>query len=280
MTHRIAYGVATGVYNPYNVLAVTFTARAAAEMRSRLRDLGAHGVQARTFHAAARSQLQYFWQDAVGGDMPRVVEHKTTVIMEAGQRLRMTTDKATIRDLAGEIEWAKVNMLTPQTYQQRAVNRTMPAGWDLIAVTRLFQAYEDLKSDRGLIDFEDVLLIMVGILESEPRIAAAVRKQYRVFLVDEFQDVSPLQYRLLKGWLGDRDDLCVVGDTSQTIYSFTGATADFILDFGQEFPGATQIKLIRDYRSTPQIVDLANRLLQERTRADRPSLRSEERRVG
>src|SRR5690625_933013 len=136
ITHRIAYGVATGVYNPYNVLAVTFTARAAAEMRSRLRDLGAHGVQARTFHAAALSQLQYFWQHAVGGDMPRLVEHKTNLIMEAGQRLRMTTDKATIRDLAGEIEWAKVNMLTPQTYQQRAVNRTMPAGWDLIEIGR------------------------------------------------------------------------------------------------------------------------------------------------
>ena len=272
ITHRIAYGVATGVYNPYNVLAVTFTARAAAEMRSRLRDLGAHGVQARTFHAAALSQLQYFWQHAVGGDMPRLVEHKTHLIMEAAQRLRMSTDKATIRDLAGEIEWAKFNMLTPQTYHQQATQRTMPAGWDLIATTRLFQAYEDLKSDRGLIDFEDVLLIMVGILESEPQIAATVRKQYRVFLVDEFQDVSPLQYRLLKAWLGDRDDLCVVGDTSQTIYSFTGATADYLLDFGQEFPDATQIKLIRDYRSTPQIVDLANRLLLERTKAHRSGM--------
>lgn len=272
ITHRIAYGVATGVYNPYNILAVTFTARAAAEMRSRLRDLGAHGVQARTFHAAALSQLQYFWQHAVGGDMPRLVDHKTNLIIEAAQRLRMSTDKATIRDLAGEIEWAKFNMLTPQTYHQQSAHRTMPAGWDLIAVTRLFQAYEDLKSDRGLIDFEDVLLIMVGILESEPRIAATIRKQYRIFLVDEFQDVSPLQYRLLKAWLGDRDDVCVVGDTSQTIYSFTGATSDYLLDFGQEFPNATQIKLIRDYRSTPQIVDLANRLLLERTKAQRPGM--------
>ncbi|MDN5742944.1 MAG: ATP-dependent DNA helicase UvrD2 [Yaniella sp.] len=272
ITHRIAYGVATGVYNPYNVLAVTFTARAAAEMRARLRDLGAHGVQAKTFHAAALAQLQYFWQQAVGGDTPRLVEYKTHLIMEAAQRLRMSTDKATIRDLAGEIEWAKFNMLTPQTYQQQASHRTMPSGWDLVAVTRLFQGYEDLKSDRSLIDFEDVLLILVGILESEPRIAATVRNQYRVFLVDEFQDVSPLQYRLLKAWLGDRDDLCVVGDTSQTIYSFTGATSDYLLDFGQQFPHATQIKLIRDYRSTPQIVDLANRLLQERTKSDRPSM--------
>src|SRR5699024_11658646 len=119
------------------------------------------------------------------------------LIMESAQRLRMSTDKATIRDLAGEIEWAKFNMLTPQTYQQWAAYRAMPAGWDLIAVTRLFQAYEDLKSDRGLIDFEDVLLIMFGILDSETRIAATVLNQYRTFLVDEFHDVSTLLFRLL-----------------------------------------------------------------------------------
>src|SRR5699024_886387 len=168
--------------------------------------------------------------------------------MESAQRLRMSTDKATIRDLAGEIEWAKFNMLTPQTYQQQAAYRAMPAGWDLIAVTRLFQAYEDLKSHRGLIDFEDVILIMVAILESEPRIAATVGNQYRTFLVDELQDVCPLQFRLLKSWLGDRDDICVVGDTSQTIYLFTGATADFLLDFSQYFSHASQTTFTRNYR--------------------------------
>lgn len=266
ITHRIAYGVATGVYDPYKTLALTFTARAAAEMRSRLRDLGAHGVQARTFHAAALRQLQYFWPQVVGGPMPQLVENKIQLIIEAARRLKLSTDRAIVRDLAGEIEWAKVSMLTPETYPQHAVTREMPAGWDMRAVTRLFRAYEDLKTDRGLIDFEDVLLVMVGILDDEPKVAATIRNQYRTFIVDEYQDVSPLQQRLLDGWLGDRDDLCVVGDASQTIYSFTGATSDFLLDFRQKYPHAQHVKLVRDYRSTPQVVELANKVLGERTR--------------
>ncbi|WBL20650.1 ATP-dependent DNA helicase UvrD2 [Citricoccus sp. NR2] len=265
ITHRIAYGVKTGVYDPHRTLAVTFTARAAAEMRSRLRDLGVHGVQARTFHAAALRQLQYFWGDAIGGPVPQLVENKIQLIIEAARRLRLSTDRATVRDLAGEIEWAKVSMLTPDTYQAAAADREMPTGWDVTSVTRLFVSYEDVKTDRGLIDFEDVLLILLGILDSEPRIAATIRDQYRTFVVDEYQDVSPLQQRLLEAWLGGRDDLCVVGDASQTIYSFTGATSEFLLDFRSRYPQAEMIKLVRDYRSSPQIVDLANKLLSERT---------------
>lgn len=272
ITHRIAYGVHTGVYDPHRTLALTFTARAAAEMRSRLRDLGAHGVQARTFHAAALRQLQFFWGEAIGGPVHELVSNKIQLIIEAARRLRLTTDRATVRDLAGEIEWAKVSMLTPETYPNAAEDREMPAGWDLTAVTRLFQSYEDVKSDRKLIDFEDVLLIMLGIMESEERIAARIRDQYRTFVVDEYQDVSPLQHRLLDAWLGGRDDLCVVGDASQTIYSFTGATADFLLDFRSRYSKATMVKLVRDYRSTPQIVDVANRLLAERTREQETQL--------
>ncbi|MGO1183700.1 MAG: ATP-dependent DNA helicase UvrD2 [Micrococcaceae bacterium] len=265
ITHRIAHGVMTGVYDPHRTLAVTFTARAAAEMRSRLRDLGVHGVQARTFHAAALRQLQYFWGEAIGGPVPQLVENKIQLIIEAARRLRLSTDRATVRDLAGEIEWAKVSMLTPDTYQAAAADRVMPTGWDVTSVTRLFVSYEDVKTDRGLIDFEDVLLILLGILDSEPRIAATIRDQYRTFVVDEYQDVSPLQQRLLEAWLGGRDDLCVVGDASQTIYSFTGATSEFLLDFRSRYPQAEMVKLVRDYRSTPQIVELANKLLAERT---------------
>ena len=265
ITHRIAYGVQTGVYDPHRTLAVTFTARAASEMRARLRDLGAHGVQARTFHSAALRQLQYFWPQAVGGALPEVVDHKAQVLAEAARRLRMTTDRAALRDLAGEIEWAKVSLHTPDGYTQAAAGRVMPAGWDTTMVARLYQAYEDVKTSRNLIDFEDVLLLTVGILETEERIAAQVRDQYRTFVVDEYQDVSPLQHRLLDLWLGGRQDLCVVGDASQTIYSFTGATSEFLLDFRSQYPDATVVKLVRDYRSTPEVVDLANRLLAERT---------------
>ncbi|WP_307038072.1 ATP-dependent DNA helicase UvrD2 [Arthrobacter sp. B3I4] len=261
ITHRIAYGVHSGVYSPQRLLAVTFTARAAAEMRSRLRDLGVGSVQARTFHAAALRQLQFFWPQAVGGALPNLLDHKAQMIAEAARRLRLSTDRASIRDLASEIEWAKVSMLTPANYLEKAQGRGTPGGFDLTAVARVFQSYEDVKTDRNVIDFEDVLLITVGILQEDPKVAATVREQYRHFVVDEYQDVSPLQQRLLELWLGGRDDLCVVGDASQTIYSFTGASPKHLLGFKSQFPNATVVKLVRDYRSTPQVVKLANELL-------------------
>ncbi|MFJ6001181.1 ATP-dependent DNA helicase UvrD2 [Arthrobacter sp. NPDC092385] len=270
ITHRIAYGVHTGVYKPQQVLAVTFTARAAAEMRTRLRDLGAGGVQARTFHAAALRQLQYFWPQAVGGPLPALVDHKAQLIAEAARRLRLSTDRAAIRDVAAEIEWAKVSMLTPDGYAAAAAGRAEPAGMDLITVSRIFSAYEDLKIDRNLIDFEDVLLTTVAILEEDEKVAATVRAQYRHFVVDEYQDVSPLQQRLLDLWLGERRELCVVGDASQTIYSFTGATSRHLLDFTKRYEGAQVVRLVRDYRSTPQVVRAANTLLAARSsEADR-----------
>jgi DNA helicase II / ATP-dependent DNA helicase PcrA len=261
ITHRIAYGVHSGVYSPQRLLAVTFTARAAAEMRSRLRDLGVGNVQARTFHAAALRQLQFFWPQAVGGSLPNLLDHKAPMIAEAARRLRLSTDRASIRDLASEIEWAKVSMLTPANYLENAQDRGNPGGFDLTAVSRVFQAYEDVKTDRNVIDFEDVLLITVGILQEDAKVAATVREQYRHFVVDEYQDVSPLQQRLLELWLGGRDELCVVGDASQTIYSFTGASPKHLLGFKARYPTANVVKLVRDYRSTPQVVRLANDLL-------------------
>ncbi len=261
ITHRIAYGVHTGVYTPQRLLAVTFTARAAAEMRSRLRDLGAGNVQARTFHAAALRQLQFFWPQAVGGTLPNLLDHKAQILAEAARRLRLSTDRASIRDLASEIEWAKVSMLTPANYLENAQGRGAPGGFDLTAVARVFQSYEDVKTDRNVIDFEDVLLITVGILQEDEKVAATVREQYRHFVVDEYQDVSPLQQRLLELWLGGRDELCVVGDASQTIYSFTGASPKHLLEFKARYPQANVVKLVRDYRSTPQVVRLANDLL-------------------
>jgi DNA helicase-2/ATP-dependent DNA helicase PcrA len=160
-------------------------------------------------------------------------------------------------------------MLTPDTYLKAAAGRVEPAGFDLTTISRLFQAYEDVKTDRNIIDFEDVLLITVGILQEDAKVAATVRDQYRHFVVDEYQDVSPLQQRLLDLWLGPRDELCVVGDASQTIYSFTGATSRHLLEFTKRFPEAEVVKLVRDYRSTPQVVNLANSLLAARTRQPR-----------
>ena len=265
ITHRIAYGVHSGVYKPSSLLAVTFTARAAAEMRSRLRELGAGAVQTRTFHAAALRQLQYFWPQAIGGQLPNLVDYKAPLITEAARRLRTNADRATVRDLASEIEWAKVSMLTPESYVAAATDRGQPGGLDTTTVARIFQSYEDVKTDRQFIDFEDVLLLTVAILEDDERVAASVREQYRHFVVDEYQDVSPLQQRLLDLWLGGRDELCVVGDASQTIYSFTGATPRHLLNFPSKYEHAPVVKLVRDYRSTPQVVHLANQVLAARS---------------
>ncbi|HZI98000.1 MAG TPA: ATP-dependent DNA helicase UvrD2 [Actinomycetales bacterium] len=263
ITHRIAYGVLSGTQQASRVLAVTFTARAAAEMRGRLRDLGVPGVQARTFHAAALRQLQYFWPQVVGGALPPLADHKARLVAEAGARLRLRLDRAGVRDAAAEVEWAKVSMLTPESYPAaaRAAGREPPSGLDHATAARLLQSYEDVKTDRGVIDFEDVLLLAVGVLDENPAVAATVREQYRHLVVDEYQDVSRLQQRLLDLWLGDSTDLCVVGDASQTIYSFAGASPQYLLDFTSRYPDAGVVKLVRDYRSTPQVVGLANSLL-------------------
>ncbi|MCZ0993502.1 ATP-dependent DNA helicase UvrD2 [Streptomyces noursei] len=261
ITHRIAYGVRAGILQPASVLAVTFTARAAGEMRGRLRQLGAAGVQARTFHSAALRQLQFFWPRAIGGELPRLLDRKGPLIAEAAARCRLRLDRNELRDVTGEVEWAKVTQTVPADYPAAAAKAGREAPRDPAEIGQIYATYEQLKRDRGTIDFEDVLLLTVGVLQDRHDIAEQVRSQYQHFVVDEYQDVSPLQQRLLELWLGDRDSLCVVGDASQTIYSFTGATPDHLLDFRVRRPHATVVKLVRDYRSTPQVVHLANGLL-------------------
>ncbi|MEV6327110.1 ATP-dependent DNA helicase UvrD2 [Streptomyces sp. NPDC051909] len=263
ITHRIAYGVRAGILPPASVLAVTFTNRAAGEMRGRLRQLGAGGVQARTFHSAALRQLQYFWPKAVGGELPRLLERKIQLVAEAAARCRVRLDRNELRDVTGEIEWAKVTQTVPADYPAAVGKSLREAPRDPAEIGQIYAMYEQLKRDRDVIDFEDVLLLTVGILQDRHDIADQIRRQYQHFVVDEYQDVSPLQQRLLDLWLGDRDNLCVVGDASQTIYSFTGATPDHLLNFRTRHPDATVVKLVRDYRSTPQVVHLANGLLSQ-----------------
>ncbi|MGW3188824.1 ATP-dependent DNA helicase UvrD2 [Streptomyces ardesiacus] len=268
ITHRIAYGVRAGILQPSSVLAVTFTNRAAGEMRGRLRQLGAAGVQARTFHSAALRQLQYFWPKAIGGSLPRLVDRKIQLVADAAAACRIRLDRGELRDATAEIEWSKVTQTVPADYALAAAKAGRETPRDPAEIAQLYAAYEDLKRTRSVIDFEDVLLLTVAVLQDRHDVAEQVRAQYQHFVVDEYQDVSPLQQRLLELWLGDRDDLCVVGDASQTIYSFTGATPDHLLDFRVRHPGATVVKLVRDYRSTPQVVHLANGLLaQARGRA-------------
>jgi DNA helicase-2/ATP-dependent DNA helicase PcrA len=259
ITHRAAYAVATGAVAPSALLAVTFTARAAGEMRTRLRQLGVEGVQARTFHAAAMKQLSYFWPKAVGGAPPNLLTNKFQMVANAAARARLRPGTSEIRDLLSEVEWAASTLTAPEDYVARAAGRGLP--FDAADVAAVYAAYRDLKTAQGLADFDDMLLYTAGILEEHLDVAAEFRDRYRSFVVDEYQDVTPLQQRLLDAWLGDRQDLCVVGDAQQTIYSFTGATPQYLVGFRRRFPQATEVRLVRDYRSTPQVVALANGVL-------------------
>nr|WP_188741801.1 ATP-dependent helicase [Agromyces bauzanensis] len=264
ITHRIAYGVASGAYDPARVMALTFTARAAAELRARLRVLGAGGVQARTFHAAALAQLNHFWPLVVGGSAPRVLEYKGRVLGEAAERLKLRVDVATLRDVAAEIEWRKVSALGMDDYERRLASRGAPGSLTPDQMLALVAGYEQLKDERRALDFEDVLLATAGMIESEPSVAMHVRESYRHFVVDEYQDVSPAQQQLLDLWLGGRRDLCVVGDASQTVYSFAGATPGYLLDFERRYEDAIVVRLERNYRSTAAIIGVANRLMRGR----------------
>ena len=262
ITHRIAHGVATGVYAPTEVLALSFTTRAAGEMRERLRSLGAPGVQARTFHSAALRQLRFFWPRVHNRDLPELTESKLGMLALAVRRQRLNADRATLRDLASEIEWAKVSNVAPDTYAAVATSRGRAvSGLGPEVVARAFDSYEEVKRGQGRMDMEDALLFTAGLLADNDAVAAQVRRQYKWFVVDEFQDVSPLQYALLDLWLGGRDELCVVGDPAQTIYSFAGADATYLREFSRKFPAATSVELVRNYRSTPEVVAAANRLL-------------------
>ena len=263
ITYRIAYGAAVGAFDPSNVLAVTFTQRAAFEMRHRLAQLGVPKAQARTFHSAALRQLRHFWPTVVGGPLPDVIPHKASLVAASAARLGITIDRTNVRDIAAEVEWAKVSMIDAAHYASRVarLRRDVPAGLDAGDMARLLDVYEDAKNERGVIDFEDILIYLCGMLQERADVASIVRKQYRSFVVDEFQDVNLLQARLLDLWLGGRHDVCVVGDVAQTIYSFTGASPDYLTGFGRKHPGARIVELTRDYRSTPQIVSLANDVL-------------------
>jgi DNA helicase II / ATP-dependent DNA helicase PcrA len=266
ITHRIAYAVHSGAVPPSQLLAVTFTARAAGEMRTRLRALGVGGVQARTFHAAALRQLRYFAPRVLGGALPALAENKLRLVAQAAARAGVRDpDRTLLRDLAAEVEWAKVTLVTPADYPRRSTEagRDLPAAAETVAA--VCTAYEEVKSRAGVLDFEDLLLVAAAALEEHGDVAEEIRARYRHFVVDEYQDVSPLQQRLLAAWLGGRDDLCVVGDPNQTIYSFTGATPAFLLDFPRRHPGSTVVRLQRDYRSTPQVVGLANQVLGRRS---------------
>ncbi|WP_076812269.1 ATP-dependent DNA helicase UvrD2 [Pseudofrankia asymbiotica] len=260
ITRRIAHLTRQGVPGD-QVLAVTFTNRAAGELRARLRGMDVEGVQARTFHAAALRQLGYFWPKVAGAALPKLVESRIPLIVKAAGRSARRPDRGELRDLASEIEWAKATMVTPEDYPRTAEAAGRETVWPADAVGRLYADYEQVKRVAGAVDFDDLLLLTAAVIEEHSWVATELRSRYRHFVVDEYQDVNPLQQRVLDAWLGDRDSLCVVGDPHQTIYSFSGASPRYLVEFPRRFPDATVVHLVRDYRSTPQVVGLANALL-------------------
>jgi DNA helicase-2/ATP-dependent DNA helicase PcrA len=266
ITHRIAYAAAIGTMDPQKVLALTFTAKAAGEMRARLRSLGVPQVAARTIHSAALKQFLYFWPSVFGGRTPDLMTTKTGFLTEAINRAGLSeairvTNRELMRDIASEIEWAKVSQVAPSDYIDEISKRMQKPRVLPEQMVQIYTAYETVKKQELAIDFEDVLLLCAAMLEEERDVRERVQDQYRYFTIDEYQDISPVQQRLINAWLGKRNDICVVGDPAQTIYSFAGATPVFLNTFTQRFPDAEVIRLSTGYRSTPEITFAANALL-------------------
>jgi DNA helicase-2/ATP-dependent DNA helicase PcrA len=267
ISRRVAYALETGVVAPTHVLVVTFTDKAAREMRERLSALGRPGVTASTFHAAALRQLRHFWPRVADNELPAILESKIGMLVDLAWSLRGAARYVPKRDLAAEIEWAKARRVGPDRYE-RAIEADRHVGpLPAEEFARLYQRYEEAKTRAGRIDFEDMLEMTVRLIEDDPAVADEIRARYRWFSVDEYQDTNTLQQALLDAWLGGRGDLAVVGDEDQTIYSFTGASSEWLTGFSRRYPAAHIVRLETNYRSTPQVLELANRLLSATPRA-------------
>ncbi len=258
---RIAYGVATGVFNPDRVLALTYTNRAAAELRSRLRQLGSSSVAVRTFHSAALSQLQYFWPQLTGSAAPKLLTQKRSLLSEVASLIGLRLSDAQLMEVASEIEYLRYSLTEIDDY---ILTQRLPSFLSQEQFADLEKRYQEQKLQRRLMDWEDTILLCTGLLRNEARALSYFQQQYRFFTVDEYQDISPLQEGLLRTWLGDREEICVVGDPRQTIYSFAGASSNFLLDFQNNYLGASTFELNRNYRSAAAIVDVANQVLPQK----------------
>jgi DNA helicase-2/ATP-dependent DNA helicase PcrA len=273
ITNRIANQVASGAFRPDEILAVTFTDKAAGELRARLEALGAPGVTARTFHSAALGQLHQYAPGRVG----KILSSKALPLRRIANSLPGAYRFRSAGDLATEIEWAKNRRITPARYLAELGEHEPPLPPDLMR--RVYAQYEERKAAAGYADFEDVLELAIQLYSADDVALGLVRERFHAFTVDEYQDVNVLQQTLLELWLGPRDELCVVGDDYQSIYGFTGATADYLVTLPERLPHAAVIRLEENYRSSPQVLALANRLVPQlggaektlrATRADGP----------
>ena len=260
ITHRIAYQVASGAFDAADILAVTFTEKAARELKQRLTRLGVDGVEARTFHAAALSQLSRLWARHTGEALPEILDSKAPLIASLAGALPPPYKFLPRSELAGEIEWAKNRMVDPAGYLAAIEREAHEPPMPVELMHRIYEGYEDRKQRTGKLDFEDMLGLAIRLFDQHPAAVEDVRARVHTITVDEYQDVNPLQQALLDRWLGERDEICVVGDDYQTIYSFTGASPSHLLSFPERYPNATIVRLEENYRSSPQILTVANAL--------------------
>ena len=263
LTHRIAHRSEAGTLDPSRVLAVTFTRKAAGELRERLGRLGLRdGVHAGTFHAIAYAQLRQRWEER-GITPPELLDRKFAIVARLLPGRGRKDDRSTPLDVVAEIEWAAARRITPQDYEREATRAHRRPPVPLGTVATVYDDFTQLKRRRRLVDFDDILRLAARDLEADPVYAAARRWRFRHIFVDEFQDVNPLQFHLLQQWLGPDSDTCIVGDPNQAIYAWNGADAGYLIDFDRHFPGGSTVTLEDNYRSTPQILAVANGVLQQ-----------------
>ena len=261
LTRRIAHQAAVGDIDPKHTLALTFTRKAGDELRGRLAELGLRGsVNAGTFHSAAYAQLRTRWAER-GVRPPELVKDKRGLVARAAKQAGLRLARAELSDAVTEIEWAKARRIPPDRYGQEATTCRRWSAMEPAVVSGLYQRYEDEKTKRRVMDFDDLLILALQDLNDDGAYAEARRWRFQHLFVDEFQDVNRLQFDLLRAWLGDRNDLCAVGDPNQAIYSWNGAESDYIERFGDWFPGAAVLDLVDNYRSTPQILGAGRSVL-------------------
>ena len=261
LTRRVAWRAATGDLDPRHVLSLTFTRKAAAELTSRLRALGLRdSVAAGTFHSVAYAQLRGRWAER-GITPPTLLDRKVGFVIRLLGQFPKNVSAIPAIDFISEIEWAKARMIEPGQYAEAAerAGRRPPTAPSIVA--DVFDRYESVRRDQRLVDFDDLLRVCERDLRNDPEFAAAQRWRFQHLFVDEFQDVNPLQAALLDAWRGDRLDLCVVGDPNQAIYAWNGADPELLRRFPAQFPTAQVVRLTENYRSTPQILGVANAVL-------------------
>ncbi|GAC1536790.1 MAG: ATP-dependent DNA helicase UvrD2 [Acidimicrobiales bacterium] len=262
LTRRIAWQIRQGRVEASHVLALTFSRRAASELGMRLRRLGLPagardaGVTTGTFHAVAWAELSRHRVER--GQAPvSVLARPTRLLTPALTAALGRAPSATeLSAAAREITWARLQQLNPQGYpavgQRRWRNGLTPA-----AISAAWAGYERAKRDRRVLDLDDLLETCTRLLTTDPEAGAAARWRHRHLFVDEYQDLNPAHHRLLRAWVGERPDLCLVGDPDQAVYGFNGASPDLFATVEQDWPGVEIVHLTDNFRSTPEVVALA-----------------------